>query len=192
MVDLAALKRTRGGHCVTATRRKFDEHILPLVDPGVLDKEIEDSEPIKDELFLAMSTVDRALLTLPLHTPASTSTSSPVRPLVVSAKLPKFTLMSFNRSLVVKIDNFSYLQSLLEGKAQETIAGFALADANYSTAVELLEKRFDKERITAAYVDLLMSLDKISSDHHIFELRCLYDKTEYTIRSLPALAVPVD
>lgn len=40
---------------------------LKKLPPGVLDKEIEDSEQIKDELFLAMSTVDRALSTLPHH-----------------------------------------------------------------------------------------------------------------------------
>uniref|UniRef100_A0A1X7TGG5 Uncharacterized protein n=1 Tax=Amphimedon queenslandica TaxID=400682 RepID=A0A1X7TGG5_AMPQE len=139
MSDLAVLKRTRGGHRAIATLRKFDEQILPHVDPGVLDKEIEDSEGIKDELFLAMSIF------------------------------------------------------LLEGKAKETIAGLALTDANYSTAIDLLEKRFgSKERITAAHMDVLMSLDAVSSDHHIFELRRLYDKTESTIRSRYALGVPVD
>uniref|UniRef100_A0A1X7SHD8 Uncharacterized protein n=1 Tax=Amphimedon queenslandica TaxID=400682 RepID=A0A1X7SHD8_AMPQE len=100
MADLAVLKRTRGGHRAIATRRKFDEQILPLVDPGVLDKEIEDSERIKDELFLAMSTVDCALSTLPPPTPVSTSRLSPVRPPVVSAKLPKLMLKSFNGSLL--------------------------------------------------------------------------------------------
>uniref|UniRef100_A0A1X7SED8 Uncharacterized protein n=1 Tax=Amphimedon queenslandica TaxID=400682 RepID=A0A1X7SED8_AMPQE len=159
-----------------------------------------------------MSTVDRALLTLPPPTPVSTSRLSPVRPPVVSAKLPKLMLKSFNGSLVAwtsfwdsfksaihdnpslaTIDKFSYLQSLLEGKAKETIAGLALTDANYSTAIDLLEKRFgSKERITAAHMDVLMSLDAVSSDHHIFELRRLYDKTESTIRSLSALGVPVD
>ena len=37
-----------------------------------------------------------------------------------------------------------------------------------------------------------MSLNAVSSDHHLFELRCLYDKTESTIRRLTALGVPVD
>uniref|UniRef100_A0A1X7U6H5 Uncharacterized protein n=1 Tax=Amphimedon queenslandica TaxID=400682 RepID=A0A1X7U6H5_AMPQE len=85
-----------------------------------------------------------------------------------------------------------FLRSLLEGKAKETIAGLALTDANYSTAVDFLEKRFvSKESITAAHMDVLMSLDAVSSEH-IFELRRLYDKTEFTIRSLSALGVPVD
>uniref|UniRef100_A0A1X7US99 Uncharacterized protein n=1 Tax=Amphimedon queenslandica TaxID=400682 RepID=A0A1X7US99_AMPQE len=72
--------------------------------------------------------------------------------------------------------------------SKESIAGLALTDANLSTAVDLLEKRFSrKERITAGHMDVLMSLDAVSSDHHIFELHCLYDKTESTIRSLSAL-----
>uniref|UniRef100_A0A1X7T6E1 Uncharacterized protein n=1 Tax=Amphimedon queenslandica TaxID=400682 RepID=A0A1X7T6E1_AMPQE len=209
-IKLGQLKR--GLQDTFDSLKKFDEQILPLVDPGVLDKEIEDSERIKDELFLAMSTVDHALSTLPPPTPVSTGRLSPVRPPVVSAKLPKLMLKSFNGSLVAwtsfwdsfksaihdnpslaTIDKFSYLQSLLEGKAKETIAGLALTDANYSTAIDLLEKRFgSKERITAAHMDVLMSLDAVSSDHHIFELRRLYDKTESTIRSLSALGVPVD
>uniref|UniRef100_A0A1X7UMR7 Uncharacterized protein n=1 Tax=Amphimedon queenslandica TaxID=400682 RepID=A0A1X7UMR7_AMPQE len=143
---------------------KFDEQILSLVDLGVLVKVIEDSERIKDELFLAMSTVDRAVSTLP--PPIHTSTA-----------------IHDNPSLTT-IDKFPYLQSLLEGKAKQTIAGLALTDANYSTAVDLLVKRFgSKERITAAHMDVLMSLDIVSSDHHIFELCRL---------SLSALVVPVD
>lgn len=90
------------------------------------------------------------------------------------------------------IDKFSYLQSVLEGKAKETIAGLALTDANYSTAVDLLEKRFgSKERITAAHMDVLMSLDAVSSNHHILSfIAC--DKSESTVRRLSALGVPVD
>ena len=76
---------------------------------------------------------------------------------------------------------------------KETIAGLALTDANYLAAVDLLEKRFgSKEMITAAHMEALMSLNAVSSDHHLFELRCLYDKTESTIRRLTALGVPVD
>uniref|UniRef100_A0A1X7UJA6 CCHC-type domain-containing protein n=1 Tax=Amphimedon queenslandica TaxID=400682 RepID=A0A1X7UJA6_AMPQE len=90
------------------------------------------------------------------------------------------------------IDKFSYFQSLLEGKAKQTIAGLALTDANYSTAVDLLEKRFgNKERITAAHMGVLIRLDAVCSDHN-FELRCLHNETESTIRSLSALGGPVD
>ena len=175
-----------------------------------MDKEIEDLERIKDELFLAMFTVDHALSIL--QHPAPTGSSSPVRPPAVFAKLPKLTLKSFNGSLVAwtpfwdsfkssihdnpnlaPIDKFSYLQSLMEGKAKETIAGLALTDANYTVAVDLLEKRFgSKEKIAAAHIEALMSINAISSDHHLFELRCLYDKTESTIRGLTALGVSVD
>uniref|UniRef100_A0A1X7URS6 Uncharacterized protein n=1 Tax=Amphimedon queenslandica TaxID=400682 RepID=A0A1X7URS6_AMPQE len=91
------------------------------------------------------------------------------------------------------IDIFSYFQSLLEGKAKQTIAGPALTDANYSTAVDLLEKRFgNKERITVAHMGVLMSLDAVCSDHHNFELHCLHNETESTIKSLSALGGPVD
>ena len=125
---------------------------------------------------------------------------------------PTVTLKSFNGNLVAwtpfwdsfksavhdngslaDIDKFSYLQSLLEGRARETIAGLPLTNANYSVAVDLLEKRFgSKEKITAAHMEALMSLDSVSSDHHVYDLRRLYDKAESNIRSLAALGVAVE
>ena len=34
--------------------KKLDEDLLPHIDPGAIDKEIEDSEQIKDELFIEL------------------------------------------------------------------------------------------------------------------------------------------
>ena len=225
MTDPDVLKRTRAGHRGVGSRKfqmsllhpqmkrglqetldklkKLDEDLLPHIDPGAIDKEIEDSEQIKDELFMAMARVDRALLMKP--SPPIARGSATARP-TVTAKLPKLTLKSFNGNLVAwtpfwdsfksavhdngslaDIDKFSYLQSLLEGRARETIAGLPLTNANYSVAVDLLEKRFgSKEKITAAHMEALMSLDSVSSDHHVYDLRRLYDKAESNIRSLAA------
>uniref|UniRef100_A0A1X7SZU3 CCHC-type domain-containing protein n=1 Tax=Amphimedon queenslandica TaxID=400682 RepID=A0A1X7SZU3_AMPQE len=157
-----------------------------------------------------MARVDRALLMKP--SPPLSRGSTTARPPTVTAKLPKLTLKSFNGNLVAwtpfwdsfksavhdnsslaDIDKFSYLQSLLEGRARETIAGLPLTDANYSVPVDLLKKRFgSKERITAAHMEALMSLDAVSSDHHVYDLRRLYDKAESNIRSLAALGVAVE
>ena len=85
-------------------------------------------------------------------------------------------------------EKFNYLQNLLEGRAREAIVGLAITDANYSVAIHILEHRFgDKEKVTAAHMEDLMSLDAVTSDTHLFELRKLYDRTESSIRSLDAL-----
>ena len=70
------------------------------------------------------------------------------------------------------------------------IAGMSLTDVNYTAAIDLLQRRFgDKERTIAAHMDTLMSLEPVVSEHHLIELRRLYDKTESSIRSLDALGV---
>uniref|UniRef100_A0A1X7TF11 Uncharacterized protein n=1 Tax=Amphimedon queenslandica TaxID=400682 RepID=A0A1X7TF11_AMPQE len=82
------------------------------------------------------------------------------------------------------------VEHVLASKAQEAIAGMPLTDANYTSAVDLLQRRFkDKERIIAAHMDTLMSLEPVVSEHHLIELRRLYDKTELSNRSLDALGV---
>ena len=82
---------------------------------------------------------------------------------------------------------------MLEGRARDAIAGLALTDANYAAAIDLLQNRFgDKEKRIAAHMDSLMSLEAVTSDNNLTELRRLYDKTESNIRSLDALGVTAD
>ena len=97
---------------------------------------------------------------------------------------------SVHNTSLSNIEKFSYLQSLLVGKAQEAIAGMSLTDANYTAAVDLLQCRFgDKERTIAVHMDNLMSLEPVASEHHLLDLRRLYDRTESSIRSLKTLGV---
>ena len=65
-------------------------------------------------------------------------------------------------------DKFNYLQSLLDGRARDAISGLSLTDANYATAVDILQRRFgDKERTIAAHMEDLMALESVSSDTFI-------------------------
>ena len=206
VVKLDQLKR--GLQDTFDTLKRLDDQLIPLIDQAEVTNAIEESSKINDELFAAMGKVDRTLLTKPrTHSPAS---APPTVHLPVAAKLPKLTLKHFNGSLtgtfwdsyrtaihdnanLSNIEKFTYLQSLLEGRARDAISGLALTDANYSVAVDLLASRFgDKERAVAAHMDDLMSVDAVSSDTHLIELQRLYDKTESSIRSLNALGVRIE
>ena len=45
---------------------------------------------------------------------------------------------------ITKVDKFSYLKSLLEGTAAKVIQGLTLSDANYDSAIALLQERFGR------------------------------------------------
>ena len=183
------------------TLKQIDEQLMPLIDPADVSKEIEDSSRIKDELFAAMAKIDHKLLSMPLA--ASNAGAPPtVVNSTVTARLPKLTLKHFNGTLtgwssfwdsyktaihnnanLSDTEKFTYLQSLLEGRAKDAISGLTLTDANYSVAIDLLERRFgDKEKAIAAHMEDLMSLESVISDTYLTELRRLYDRTEAMLR----------
>ena len=159
-------------------------------------------------MFGAMARVELALKAVPRATPTARPEVVPK----VSAKLPKLNIKHYNGTLtgwspfwdayktaihdnvsLSDTDKFNYLQSLLEGRARDAISGLSLTDANYTIAVDILQRRFgDKERTIAAHMEDLMSLESVSSDFYLGDLRRLYDKTEGSIRSLDALGVTVE
>ncbi|GFS25566.1 hypothetical protein ElyMa_007030200 [Elysia marginata] len=60
-------------------------------------------------------------------------------------------------ALVIK---FTYLQSLLKGEAAAAISGLSLTESNYSTACDILIKRFGrKERNVFGHIQELLNLD---------------------------------
>ena len=149
----------------------------------------------------------------PPDTAASGTTRGP------KVKLPKISLPRFNGNPVKwtpfwdlfqsaihlnpelsDVDKFSYLRSLLDSTAYDAIAGLTLSTTNYQQAVEVLCKRFgNKQVIISNHMDTPMNMDAVSSDHHIKDLRRLYDKTESHVHSLksqtedspsPALSIP--
>ena len=92
-----------------------------------------------------------------------------------------------------RIDKFNYLRSLLEGTAYDAVAGLALSDVNYDKAIEIQRKRFgNKQLIVSRHMDSLLNASPVTSDHHLRDLRRLYDLSESNIRSLRALGVEPD
>ena len=124
-------------------------------------------------------------------------------------KLPKITLPRFNgdpvrwtsfwdsyqsavhlNSELTEVDKFNYLWSLLDRSAHDAITGLTLSSANYQQAIEILRKRFgNKQVIITKHRDTLMSMEPISSDRHLKDLRRLYDHTETHVRSLKLLGI---
>ena len=72
------------------------------------------------------------------------------------------------------IDKFNYLNSLSESAAAEAIAVLTLTSANYEEAVATLKRRFgNKQLIVNRYMDLLLNLEAVTSQHNLKGLSCL-------------------
>ncbi|XP_045161786.2 uncharacterized protein LOC123526607 [Mercenaria mercenaria] len=112
------------------------------------------------------------------------------------SRLPKFSLPTFNGNILewqafwdsfssavhsnqnlTDVQKFNYLRSQLEDEAARKIDGFALTNANYSNAVELLHEQYgQKHKIVHAYIQSLLHLP--SPSNTLPSLRGYYDKLE--------------
>ena len=124
------------------------------------------------------------------------------------AKLPKLLLPksrgeitqwqtfwdSFNSSSHVNphlspIDKFNHLHSLLEGQAARAIQGLTRTDANYQSAIEILQHRFGRpQNIISTHMDELLKIPGCTSDK-ASQLRFVYDKISVNVRGLESLGV---
>ncbi|XP_053390231.1 uncharacterized protein LOC128553139 [Mercenaria mercenaria] len=121
------------------------------------------------------------------------------------SRLPKFSLPTFNGNILewqafwdsfssavhsnqnlTDVQKFNYLRSQLKDEAARKIDGFALTNANYSNAVELLHEQYgQKHKIVHAYIQSLLHLP--SPSNTLPSLRGYYDKLETYIRGLESL-----
>ena len=141
-----------------------------------------------------------------VHSDSPVVTSSP------TVKLPKLMPKKFNGDLtkwetfwssfestihlnttLSGVDKFNYLSSLLEGPALAAVAGLKITTANYTEAIDTLKKRFgNKQQIISRHMDTLLELEPVTSPTNIKALRRLYDQTEFQVRSLKSLEVPLN
>ena len=127
-----------------------------------------------------------------------------------SVKLPKFEIPTFSGDFlkwaefhdmfVASIDanqglsgvqKLSYLRDHVTGLARDAIAGLPISDTNYTTALDILRKRFgnDQLRVNAHYT-AIMDLPPASNANP--SLRRLHDALEVHLRSLTALGENVN
>ena len=117
-------------------------------------------------------------------------------------RLPKLSLPTFNGDILqwqtfwdsfestihlnvnlTDVQKFSYLKSQLESDAARTIDSFALTNANYARAVDLLKERYRQQhKITHATMQALLQIPASSNS-----LRHFYDKMETYIRGLESV-----
>lgn len=100
------------------------------------------------------------------------------------------TLIHENASLTT-IDKFNYLESVLVGRAFETLAGLAPTEANYNLAIAVLKEKYgNHEKIIDHTMQYLLSTQPVSSKTDAFGLRRLYTSVLTSTRSLASLGVP--
>ena len=203
---LALLKMTLNEKLETLN--KLDSEIIDLTSEEALEEEILQSDERKEKIFDALTRINKVLS--PTTPPAPTTlTAAPPRvppDCGAKVKLPKITLPHFSGNLMkwttfwdsyesavhnnrdlTAVDKFNCLKSLLERSAYDAIAGLTLSAANYSEAVEILQKGL--QMIIAKHMETLLNVEAVSSDHHLRDLRRLFDTTESHIRSLKSLGV---
>ena len=82
------------------------------------------------------------------------------------------------------------MQPSLNGPAFETIAGLPISNSNYKEAIDLLQKCYgNKQILISKFVETLLALPATESSNDLQLLRCLYDRTEVTVRSLRGVGV---
>ena len=191
----------------------LDKSILELVEEGNIDKEIEESEGITDEIHLNLLKLDSLLKEL--RTPSQSSDLSPVSTSSQatgstshSTKLPKLVLKKFSgdpktwqewwdsfkvavhENGISDVEKFNHLRSLVEGAAYATIAGLSLTEENYKTAIDLLQERFaQKQIIINSHMDAMLKLNSVSTMADIKKIRQIYDQVEIHVRGLQAQGV---
>ena len=147
------------------TLKQLDSEIVDLTPEDGLEEEIEQADGYKDNVYRALTMIDKALNAKHSRpTPAASApalTAPTVTPHVNQVKLPKLSLPHFSGNIMkwatfwdsyesavhknddlTDVDKFNYLRSLLERTAHEAISGLTLSSANYREAINILQKRF--------------------------------------------------
>ena len=91
------------------------------------------------------------------------------------------------------INKFSYLKTLLIGKAKYALNSLELTSGNHDEAVLILKSRFgDPQVVIQSNIDVLLALHPVSSSSNITDLRKIYDKVETVSRNLQRFEVQAE
>ena len=92
--------------------------------------------------------------------------------------------------ILPRLTSFKYLRSFLEAPARGVITGFALTDADYDSAVDLLTNRFARpSAIRHAHINEMANLSPVFNEKCVRRLRNFHDQIEAHYRGLEALGV---
>ena len=198
--------------------KELDNQILDLLSTDQeIDNEIVESAEFCDSVYEIIVRIDEQLKiseSQQKDKDGPTVSSAVSEDSVTSyggakAKLPKLVIKKFygeahlwqelwdsfkfsiddNKNLST-IDKFNYLKNLLESNAYSTIAGLSLTAANYSTALDLLHKRYgQKQIIVNSHIDSIPKMQPLHYNAEIAQVRKFYDTVETHSRGLKALGV---
>ena len=197
------------------TIEELDQSVLSLCSVDVIQAEIEDAEKVLERVVDCQKRIQDALQTKSNghegHQLQFSSTSGATSNLA-KAKLPKLVLPKFRGDVtkwtsfwdsfksavhenkaISLVDKFNYLNSLLEGPASRAIQGLSLTDANYKSAVEILQERFGRpQQIISAHMDELLKIPNCSGTERSTSLRFVYDQISVHVRGLASLGIASD
>ena len=200
-----------------STLKQLDGEILDLVDGEAVEEEIEQADAFKEKIYAATVNIDKHCALgatggapdQPRTSPEPARDPAPHTPPIARVKLPKLAIRPFNGDITAwttfwdsfesaidsctglsEIDKFNYLRSLVEKSAAEAISGLTLTADNYKEAVLILKKRFgNKQQIITKHMDILLSLEPVTSQHNLRGLCHLYNLVESQVRGLKSLGV---
>ena len=209
VVELTQLKLTLKEKTETISR--LDELIIESLEAEEdIENEIEETSNVKAEIYGGIAAIDQTLQkvkskneTYNVHERETT------RPSLSHVKLPELKTKKFSgkvqewmefwdsyRSAIHEnknlsnVERFTYLRSVLEEPARAAIAGLSLTDANYKTAIELLERRFgSKVLVQRAHVNELLNVKSVFNAKDTKRLRQFFDVVEGNYRGLQAIGV---
>ena len=191
--------------------KNLDGNIIDLTeDDEELFTEIREAGEFRDSVYEALSEIEHKIGADQKVQQTSNAAENQPRQVSTSSILPKLKLHKFNGEVTKwqtfwdsykcaihedpslnLITKFSYLRDLLEGSAASAIAAFQTTEANYASAIEVLQRRFgDEQVIVSGHHDALLNLPPLVSSKNTKELRNLCDTVEVHVRGLQALNVP--
>ena len=198
------------------TVEELDQSVLSLCSIDAIQAEIEDSEKVLERVVECQKRVHEALQRHKGKSNEHENHSGQTQPTLgtnpAKAKLPKLILPKFRgdvtkwssfwdsfrsavheNAAISPVEKFNYLNSLLEGPASRAIQGLSLTDANYRSAVEILQERFGRpQQIISAHMDELLKIPNCSGTERSTSLRFVYDQISVHVRGLSSLGVASD
>ena len=188
--------------------KTLDAEIVDLVKEEEVGEEIERADQYMEDLYDVLARMEEVLhssSSWPLATGPTPATTDDRHP-PTKVKLPKLTIQPFKGELTAwvtfwdsyihlnsslsGIERFNYLRTFLQGPALEAIAGLKLTADNYPEAIEVLKRRFgNQQRIIDKHMEVLMSVEAVTSETQLKALRRFYDTIEAQVRGLKAMGV---
>ena len=180
---------------------------MSFEDLDALLADIEVSGNYRDSIcetrLKALECFEKLSVTNPLEADVTSVTSTGT----ADVKLPKLSLPKFSGDVlqwqsfwdqftavvdssdIPDISKFSYLRSLLEGEAKQSIQGLSLTSQHYQSARQILTDRFGrKERIIFTHIQTLLNM-LVMNKCSVSNLWKLNDDLQSHTRSLEALGI---